>query len=99
MLATDERSFPTAVAICFLREVELVGEAPVGERLFDRVQVLALDVLDERHLEQPLLVAAGDVPDDDRHLEEAGVLRGAPAALAGDDLVAGRRHAGRRSAG
>ena len=36
-----------------LRQVELVGEPPVGERLFDRVEVLALDVLDERDREQP----------------------------------------------
>ena len=42
----------------FLLQVELVGEPAVGERLFDRVQVLALDVFDQRHLEQRLLLPA-----------------------------------------
>ena len=32
------------------------------------------------------LLPGGDVADDDRHAEQAGLLRGAPAALAGDDL-------------
>ena len=35
-----------------LRELELVGQAAVAERLLDRVQILALQVLDQRHLEQ-----------------------------------------------
>ena len=34
----------------FLREFELAGEALVGTRLFDGVQILTLEVLDERHL-------------------------------------------------
>ena len=42
----------------------------------------------ERHLEQPLAIAVGDVLDDDRDAGELGALRGAPAALAGDDLIA-----------
>ena len=70
----------------FLRQLEFVGEPAIGERFVDRVQILALDVLDERHLEQRLLLPARDVADDDRHAQEAGPLRGAPAALAGDDL-------------
>ena len=72
----------------FLRQLEFVGEAAVGERLFDRVQVLALDVLDERHLEERLLLPRRDVAHDDRDAEQAGALRGAPAALARDDLEA-----------
>ena len=66
--------------------MELVGEAPVGERFFDRVQILALDVFDQRHLEQRLLLAGRHVAHDDRHAQEAGELCGAPAAFAGDDL-------------
>ena len=80
----------------FLRQVELVDEPAIGVRLFDRIEILALDVLDQRHREQPVV---GDVADDDRDLEQAGALRGAPAALAGDDLVAARRPCARRSAG
>ena len=58
----------------FLLQVEFVGEAAVGERLFDRVQVLALDVFDQRHLEQRLLLARRDVAHDDRHAQQAGDL-------------------------
>ena len=69
----------------FLGQAELVAEAAIGVRFFDRIQILALDVLDERRGQQ---LVVGNVADDDRHLEEAGALRRAPAALAGDDLVA-----------
>ena len=79
-----------------LRQVEFVGEPAIGQRFLDRIQILALDVLDQRDGQQPVL---GNVADDDRHLEEAGALRRAPAALAGDDLVAAARLCGRRSAG
>ena len=75
---------PHRVGDLFLREMKLVGEAPVGDRLFDGIQVLALDVLDQRDGEKPIL---GDVADDDRHLEQPGPLSGAPAALPRDDLV------------
>ena len=85
-------------AISFLRELVLVGESAVRVRFFDRVQILALDVLDERHLEQRRS-SPGDVADDDRHLEQAGALRRAPAPFAGDDLVAAVHACGRRSAG
>ena len=73
-LATVARSLPTAAAIVFLRQLKLVGEPPIGERLFDRVQILALDVFDQRHLEQRLLLARRDVADDDRHAQQAGEL-------------------------
>ena len=84
--------------MCFLRQVELVGEPPIGERFFDRVQILALDVFDQRHLEQRLLVAGRrrarrPAP------QQAGALRGAPAAFAGDDLIAVADACARRSAG
>ena len=70
----------------FLLQVEFVGEPPVGERFVDRVQIFALDVFDQRHLEQRLLLPGRDVADDDRHAQQAGESGGAPAALAGDDL-------------
>ncbi len=87
-MATVARSLPTAAAIVFLRQLKFVGEPPVGERFFDRIQVLALDVFDQRHLEQRSLLARRDVANDDRDAQQAGELRGAPAALAGDDLKA-----------
>ena len=70
----------------FLGQVELVGETPVGKRLLNRVQILALDVFDQRHFEQRLLGAWRDVAHHHRHAQQPGDFRGAPAAFAGDDL-------------
>src|SRR5690606_21702760 len=61
------------------REPELVAEPLEGARRLDGVEVLALEVLDERGLEGRLVA---ELADEDGHLEEARLLRGAPAALA-----------------
>jgi hypothetical protein len=69
----------------FLRHRAVVEQPSVGARFVNRVEVLALDVLDEGHLQQLLV---GDLADDDRNAQQPGNLCGAPAALAGDDLEA-----------
>ena len=69
----------------FLAAFEFVGQRVIALRLFHRIEVFALHVLDDHDLE---CVAVADVDRDDRHLVQAGELRGAPAAFAGDDLVA-----------
>ena len=56
----------------------------IGMRCFDRIQILALDILDERELEH---LWFSNVLDDDGHLGEPGELRSTPAALPGDDLI------------
>ena len=61
-------------------------ELVVRVRLFDRVEVLALDVLDERDL-QGVAVVVISLMTAGRAVE-AGLLRGAEAALAGDQPVA-----------
>ena len=66
-------------------QAELLDQGGAGLRLLDRVEVLADHVLDQRRL-QPL--GLGLVADDRRHLLEPRLLGGAPAALAGDQLVA-----------
>ena len=68
-----------------LAEAELVDELSVGLRRLERIEVLALEVLDEGELE---LVAVGELADDRRDAFEAGGLRGPEATLAGDELVA-----------
>ena len=98
-LATELRSFPTAAAIWSCVSAELVGQPLIRQRFVDRIEILALDVLDQRELEQLLVGAFGDVAHDDRHLVQAGALRGAPAALAGDDAIRRRRCGARESAG
>ena len=82
----DRRALAThAPRDLLLRQVELVLQALEGLRLLERRQLLALDVLDEGQLQQLLV---GHVAQRDRHAREPGRLRGAPAPLAGDDLVA-----------
>ncbi len=66
-------------------EVEVLDQLLVGGRLLERVEVLAMDVLDQGVLERGGVV---DVADDGGHRREAGPLGRPPAALAGDELVA-----------
>ncbi len=77
-----------ALGDALLGEPELVDELAVGEGLVDRVEVGALDVLDERDLE---LVAIRELADERRDALEAREPGGAHAALAGDELVAVER--------
>jgi hypothetical protein len=60
-------------------------------RLFDRVEVGALDVLDDRDFQHLGIV---EVPHDDGDLVNLGPLRGPPAPFAGNDLIAVARRAG-----
>ena len=67
------------------RELELVHQHRVAARLLDRREVLARDVLDQAEQQR---VAVVGLADHGRHGRDAGLARGAPAALAGDQLVA-----------
>ncbi len=67
-----------------VREPELFDEPVQRARLLDRIQVLALDVLDQRDRDGRLV---RDVAHDGRDRVQARELCGAPAALARDDLV------------
>ena len=66
-----------------LAAFEFVGQRVIALRLFHRVEVFALHVFDDRDLER---VAVADIDRHDRHFVQAGDLRSAPAAFAGDDL-------------
>ena len=72
-------------------EPELLDEGRAGARLLDRVEVLAGHVLDEGELERRRVVALAHERGD---ALQPGEPRGAPAALAGDELV---RPAGERA--
>ena len=88
MLATVARALPTRSATLLLGQPELVDQLAVRERLLDRVEVRALDVLDERDLE---LVAVRELADERGDVVEARQAGGPHAALAGDELVAVER--------
>ncbi|MNO60163.1 hypothetical protein D3C76_507670 [compost metagenome] len=68
-----------------LGQFELLLQALQGEGLFQRVEVFALDVLDQRHGNGSFV---GHFADHGRDLVQASLLGGAPAALTGDDLEA-----------
>src|SRR3546814_4604114 len=65
-------------------EVELVDEPLQRLRFFQRVEVFALDVLDQRHRDHGAVVGKAD---HGRALGQAGQARGTPATFAGDDLA------------
>ena len=60
------------------------GELRVAVGLFERVEIGALDVLDDGDFER---LAVAGLDDEDRDFVQAGALGGAPAPFAGDDLV------------
>ena len=66
-------------------QAEFLGQALDAARFLERVEVLALHVLDQRHRRRRLV---GHVAHQHRHALEAGKAGGADAALAGDDLEA-----------
>ena len=77
--------FAGALGDLLLRQVKFISQALEGVRLLDRVEIFALEVFDQRHLQRHLL---RDIADDDRNAEQAGALRRSPAAFAGDQLEA-----------
>ena len=66
-----------------LRMAVTLDELAIALRLFDRVQVLALYVLDQRNLGRSRIV---NLTNDRRNGVQAGALRCAPPAFARDDL-------------
>ena len=68
-----------------LRVTVALHQRVITLTFFDGIEVLALNVLDDGDLDRLLV---GQRPNDDRHLVQVRALGGAPAALAGNDLVA-----------
>jgi hypothetical protein len=68
-----------------VRHGELVDEALKARGFFERIEVFTLNILDQRHGQGCVV---GNFADLNRHFGQTGDLAGAPAALAGDDLVA-----------
>ena len=62
-----------------------VDQPLIGLGLLDRVEILALDILEQGDFERLGVV---EVADDHRDFVQPRLLRRAPAPLAGDDLVA-----------
>jgi hypothetical protein len=74
----------------FLRKVKLIGETLECMRLLDRVEVFALEVFNQGHLESH---GVRHVPNHNWNAGETGLLSSTPATFAGDELVAGSNSA------
>src|SRR5712691_8130657 len=68
-----------------LSPAELVEEVPVGLGLLHRVQVLSEEIFDQGELQA---FGVARLSHDGRNTVEAGLPRGAPTPLAGDQLIA-----------
>ncbi len=79
------RLLPTRLGDLLLCVTEARDQLAVAGGLLDRVQVLALHVLDDGELGDILV---GELAHDDGHGVQRRFLRRAPAPLAGDDLIA-----------
>ena len=65
----------------FLRVAEPVHQLAISLRLFDRIEVGALDILDDRDFENFGII---EIPHDDRNLVDLRPLGGPPTAFAGE---------------
>ena len=90
VLATWLRLLPTICATSSWVWLNCVDQRLIAGRLFERIEVGALHVLDDGEFER---LRVGRLDHDDRHVVQAGALRRAPAPLAGDDLELVRRAA------
>ena len=63
----------------FLREMEIFGQFLKGVGLLDGIQILALEIFNQRHLQRRFF---RHVAHDDRHAAQLSPLRRSPAALA-----------------
>jgi hypothetical protein len=85
VLVTTGRLRPRRSASSGVRDAELGEQLLVGRRLLERVELDAVDVLQQRVAEHDVV---GGGADDRRDAAGARALRGAPAALAHDELEA-----------
>ena len=84
MLVTAERLLPTREATCSWVKREVLDQLLVGGCLFQRGQVLAVQVLHQRPLDRAEVVGRANNRRDHR---QAGATSSAPAAFTRDQLV------------
>ena len=69
-----------------LGQIQPVNQVLVCLGFFNRIQIFALDVFDQRHFQQFFIA---DPLDDHRHLGQSRPFGGAQAPFTGDELIAG----------
>ena len=77
--------FSGALGGLFLREVKFLGEALEGMGLLDRIQIFALEIFHQRHLDGHFL---GHVANHDGNATESGALRCTPTTFSSNQLEA-----------
>ncbi len=87
-MATVDRALPTRAATSSWLNPKSIDELSIGVGSLDRVEIRALEVLDEGELER---VSIDHLADDGRDPVESGGLRGAKPSLTGDELVSACR--------
>ena len=75
--------FPGFCGYLFLRQVKFIDQALEGPRLFNRVEVFPLNILNQCYLERRFVA---DFSDDRRYSVEAGALCCAPSPFASEEL-------------
>ena len=83
-LAIEARLLPTRLGDVVLGQAEIAMEPFVRAGLLDRIEVLALEVLDQREFEH---LSIARLANDGRGLGELKLTRGAPPTLTGDQFV------------
>ena len=68
----------------FLGESELIGQPREAVRLFDRIKVLPIQVLNERNLQR---LGVGNFPDNRRNFFKSSFFRSPPPALSDYQLI------------
>ena len=96
VLVTDRAAAADAVGELLVGDAELVEQLLVGRRLLERVELDAVDVLQQRVAQHRVV---GGLADDRRDRVQAGPLARPPAALAHDELVRCRGRASRTTIG
>ncbi len=87
-MATAARLLPTFERDLFLRELKLFRQLRVTVGLFNRIQIFALQIFDEREFQNRAVVRFAR---DDGNFRQLQKLRRAPAAFAGDQFKKIRR--------
>src|SRR5260221_4403500 len=76
-------AFPDPARHVFLPQMELLDQLGIAERLFEWIEVFALEIFDQRQFQHRGVVR---FPDDGRDFLQADQLGRAPAALSGDQF-------------
>src|SRR6056300_1146283 len=77
-------AFPHRLSQFFLGMAKTINQLPIPHRLFDWIEISALNILDNRNLENLNIC---EIPNNDGQFMQLRHLRGAPTAFASNNLI------------